>query len=134
MNARVAAVTILAVVGVATAGSAHAATDADQVRAVLDRMNTAYNGSDFVEFASHLCADMLQADGFKESWYQARLTNGPIRITVNSVNVSGDPASLAVANVRFDALNREQPKTLDVDFVRERAEWKACRYHAGQTV
>jgi hypothetical protein len=36
----------------------------------------------------------------------------------------------AIANVRFAAANHEDARTLDVDFLREGAEWKACRYHA----
>jgi len=40
----------------------------------------------------------------------------------------------AVANVRFIAANHEDAKTLDIDFLRDGAEWKACRYHAGNSV
>ena len=126
-----AALTIVAVVGVATAGSAPTATDADQVRAVLDGMNGSYNRSDFAAFASHVCADMLRADGYKAGWYRDRRSDGPTQITVNSVDVTGDDA---VANVRFVALNHDNPETLDVDFFREGADWKACRYHAGRSV
>jgi hypothetical protein len=45
--------------------------------------------------------------------------------------VTGDDA---VANVRFFAANRGDAKTLDIDFFREGADWKACRYHAGRSV
>lgn len=106
---------------------AHAGTDEDQVRAVLDGMNASYNGSDFDAFASHVCAGMREAEGFEAGWYQSRKTDGPTSITVMSVNVAG---SQAVANVRFAAANRADPKILEVDFVRESAEWKACRYGA----
>ena len=134
MDVLVATLTIVAVVSVATAGSAHAATDADRVRAVLDRMNSAYNGSDFDAFASHLCADILRVPDFEAGWHESREADGQTQIAVNSVDVKGDPASLAVANVRFQAANHEDAKTLDVDFVREAAEWKACRYHSAQFV
>jgi hypothetical protein len=125
----VAILAISAVASVATAGPAPAATDADRVRAVLTTMNNSYNRSDFVEFAAHLCADMLQTPGFAAGWYQSRRADGPTRITINSVNIAGDDA---IANVRFEAA--ERVKTLDIDFVRENADWKACRYNAGQTV
>jgi hypothetical protein len=40
----------------------------------------------------------------------------------------------AVANVRFEAANHEDATTLDIEFLREGAEWKACGYHTGQSV
>ena len=112
--------------------TAVAATDEDQVVAVLNGMNVSYNRTDFTGFAAFLCADMRQAQGFEAGWYASRRSDGPTRITVNSVSVHGDPPSEAVANVRFEA--EDHDKTLDVDLVRENAGWKACRYHSGQTV
>lgn len=121
-----AAVTIVAAFIVITTRPTPAATDEDEVRAVLNGMNGSYNHSDFDAFASHVCADMLAGD-FKAGWYASRSADGPTEITVNSVDVRGDDA---VANVRFEAANHEDAKTLDIDFLREGAEWKACRYHA----
>jgi hypothetical protein len=74
---------------------------------------------------------MLRADDYEAGWYQSRKSDGPTQITVNSVDVTGDDA---VANVRFVAANHADAKTLDIDFLREGAEWKACRYAAGQPV
>ncbi|MCT7658706.1 Rv0361 family membrane protein [Mycobacterium deserti] len=118
-------------IAVALAGAtpAAAATDADQVRAVLEGMNTSYNRADYDKFSTHLCSEMREAAGFEAGWYASRKSDGPTRITVNSVVVVGDGA---VANVRFEAADHTE--TLDVDFVRENASWKACRYHGGQTV
>lgn len=112
-------------------GSAQATTNEDQVRAVLDGMNGSYNRSDFTAFASHLCADLLRTAGFEAGWYQSRKFDGPTRITVNSVQVKGDDA---VANVRFQAANQAEAKTLDVEFLRDGADWKACRYDVGQYI
>jgi hypothetical protein len=126
-----AALPIAAVLIFATMGSAPRATDENQVRAVLDGMNGAYSRSDFDAFASHVCADMLRASGYEAGWYQSRESDGPTQITVNSVDVTGDDA---VANVRFVAANHEDTKTLDIDFLREGAEWKACRYHPTRSV
>ena len=126
----VAALTLVAV-SVFPIGRAPTASDEDQVRAVLDGMNGSYNRSDFAAFASHVCADMLHANGYETGWYQSRAADGPTDITVNSVDVSGDDA---VANVRFVAAKREDARTLDIDFLREGAEWKACRYRATQPV
>jgi len=122
---------IAAVLIVFSKGSAPTGTDADQVRAVLNGMNGSYNRSDFAAFASHVCEDMLRADGYKAGWYESRKSDGPTRITVNSVEVTGDDA---VANVRFVAANHSGAKTLDIDFLREGADWKACRYRAGRSV
>jgi hypothetical protein len=135
MHRPVAALTIAAVLSMTTAAvPAYAAPDADRVRAVLDSMNGSYNRSDFDAFASHLCTTMRRADGFESGWRQSRLTDGPTRIIVNSVDVTGDgDDARAVANVRFEAANHEDATTLDVDFLREGAEWKACRYSAGQS-
>ena len=72
IRAAAAALAIIAGLGVAGSAPSWAATDEDQVRAVLDGMNGSYNRTDFDEFASHLCADMLQADGFKSGWYESR--------------------------------------------------------------
>jgi hypothetical protein len=112
--------------------SAPAATDEDQVREVLNGMNGSYNRSDFEDFASHLCADMLKAADFEAGWYASRKSDGPTQITVNSVEVTGVLHPQAVANVRFLAANHSEAKTLDVEFLREGAEWKACRYDEGQ--
>jgi hypothetical protein len=117
-----------------SAEPAQAASDEDQVRAVLDGMNSSYNGADFDSFASHLCADMRRADGFETGWYESRKTDGPTSITVMSVDVAGNPPSQAIANVRFAAANHADAKVLEVDFVRENAEWKACRYHSASSL
>lgn len=107
------------------ASPAHAGPDEDQVRAVLDGMNAAYNRADFDGFASHLCPTMPKGELFESGWQQSRAADGPTRITVSSVDVSGDDA---VAVVRFEAANRTDTKTLEIDFERVDAEWKACRY------
>jgi hypothetical protein len=112
-----------------------AASDEDQVRAVLNGMNASYNRTDFGTFASHLCATMLNAAGLEAGWYASRKSDGPTQITINSVDVTGGPRpQVAVANVRFVAANHSDAKTLDVEFLREAGEWKACRYDAGQSV
>jgi hypothetical protein len=113
---------------------ASAATDEDQVRAVLNGMNAAYNRTDFGTFASHLCATMLNAAGLQAGWYASRKSDGPTQITINSVDVTGGPPQVAVANVRFVAANHSDAKTIEVEFLREAGEWKACRYDAGQSV
>jgi hypothetical protein len=114
--------------------SAPAASDEDQVRDVLNGMNGSYNRSDFEDFASHLCAGMLKAADFEAGWYASRKSDGPTQITVNSVEVTGVPHPQAVANVRFQAANHSEARTLDVEFLREGAEWKACRYTSGQYI
>ena len=125
------ALAIVAALMLVTTRPAPTATDGDQVRRVLEGMNGSYNRSDFEAFASHVCADMLRAGGYEAGWYQSRKSDGPTQITVNSVDVTGDDA---VANVRFVAANRSDAKTLDVDFLREGDQWKACRYAAGQSL
>jgi ketosteroid isomerase-like protein len=114
---------------------AHAATDEDQVRAVLNGMNGSYNSSDFKAFASHLCTGMLSAAGFEAGWYASRKSDGPTQITINSVEVTGaGDTPLAVANVLFQAANHTDTKTIDVEFLREGADWKACRYDTGRYI
>jgi hypothetical protein len=131
MHGLVAGLTALTMVGLATAGAAAAATDEDQVRGVLNVMNGSYNRSDFQGFAAHLCADMLKPSGFEAGWYASRKSDGPTQITINSVQVTGPGA---VANVRFQAANRTDAKTFDVEFQRDGADWKACRYDASQYI
>jgi hypothetical protein len=130
-SALAAALAMVAVLIVVTTRPAPAVTDEDQVRAVLAGMNGSYNESNFEAFASHVCADMLRNNSYEAGWYESRQTDGPTQITVNSVAVTGDGA---VANVQFVAANQADPKTLDVDFLREGDQWKACRYSAGQSV
>jgi hypothetical protein len=124
---------VVIVVGLVLLSSApaQAATDEDQVRAVLNGMNVSYNHSDFTGFAVHLCDDMLQRAGFEAGWYASRKSDGPTQITINSVQVKGPGAT---ANVRFVAANRADAKILDVEFRRDGADWKACRYNAGQYI
>jgi hypothetical protein len=110
---------------------AQAATDEDQVRAILNGMNGSYNRSDFTGFAVHLCDDLLKGAGFKAGWYASRKSDGPTEITINSVQVKGPDA---VANVRFQAANHADAKTLDVEFRRDGADWKACRYNVGRYI
>jgi hypothetical protein len=130
-GALAAALAIVAALMLVTTRPAPTATDGDQVRRVLEGMNGSYNRSDFEAFASHVCADMLRAGGYEAGWYQSRKSDGPTQITINSVDVTGDDA---VANVRFVAANHSDAKTLDVDFLREGDQWKACRYAAGQSL
>jgi hypothetical protein len=134
-GALAAALVLVAVLILVTTRPAPAATDEDEVRAVLAGMNGSYNRSDFEAFASHVCAHMLRADSYEAGWYQSRQSDGPTQITVNSVDVKGDgDDAQAVANVRFVAANHTGAKTLDIDFLREGADWKACRYQTGQSV
>jgi hypothetical protein len=114
--------------------SAGASTDEDQVRAVLTGMNTSYNRTDFGSFATHLCSNMLKAAGFEAGWYASRKSDGATQIIINSIDVTGGSHAQAVANVRFQAANHQDPKTLDVEFLRQGAEWKACRYSVGRYI
>jgi hypothetical protein len=78
---------------------------------------------------------MLKAAGLEAGWYASRKSDGPTQITINSVEVAGvSDIRRAVANVRFEAANHADTKTLDVEFLREGAEWKACRYDAGRYI
>jgi hypothetical protein len=126
--------TIVAGMLLLSSAQAQAATDEDQVRAVLNGMNGSYIRSDFTEFASHLCADMLKAADCEADWYASRKSDGPTQITINSVEVTGGPQPQAVANVRFRAANHAEAKIVDVEFLRQGADWKACRYDAGQYI
>jgi hypothetical protein len=131
MHVLLAGLTVFTVVGMASAAPAAAATDEDQVRAILNGMNTSYNRSDFAGFAAHLCADMLKPANFKTGWYASRKSDGPTHIVINSIQVTGQNA---VANVRFEAANQPHAKTLDVEFLRDGTDWKACRYDAGRYI
>ncbi|KUI02735.1 hypothetical protein AU190_23390 [Mycolicibacterium acapulense] len=123
-----------AVVSSVLAGPASAASDEDQVRAVLAGMNGSYNRADFDSFAAYVCAPMRGAAGFEDGWYASRKADGPTRISVSSVTVAGEPAASAVATVRFAAANQPSAKTFDIDFRREGGEWKACRYHPARSI
>ena len=95
-GALAAALAVVAALMLVTTRPAPTATDGDQVRRVLEGMNGSYNRSDFEAFASHVCADMLRANGYETGWYQSRESDGPTRITVNSVDVTGDGVDMAV--------------------------------------
>jgi hypothetical protein len=125
---------IVAGIALLASPSAGASTDEDQVRAVLTGMNTSYNRTDFGSFATHLCSDMRNAAGFEAGWYASRKSDGPTQIIINSIDVTGGPHPQAVANVRFQAANHADPKTLDVEFLRQGVEWRACRYSVGRYI
>jgi hypothetical protein len=133
-GAVVVAVMVVVVFAVTATRSTSAPSQEDEVRAVLNGMNTSYNRSDFAGFAAHLCPDVLRAGGYEAGWYKSREADGPTQITVNSIDVAGDPAPHAVANVRFEAANHPDAKTLDVDFLREGGDWKACRFQPARAV
>lgn len=122
----------VALLAAGPAAPAGAGSEEDAVRAVLEGMNGSYNRADFDGFAAHLCAAMLTSPAFAAGWYQSRSADGPTRITVNSVSVRGEPPSHALANVRFVAADHDE--TLDIEFLREGWQWKACRYETGQAV
>lgn len=125
-----AAVAVTVVLGVWPA-AADSASDEAHIRSVLDAMNTSYNRSDFDGFAAHLCRLMLNSPGIEEDWRASRSADGPTRITVSSVRLAGERA---VATVRFEAVNHEDAEILVIDFVREAAQWKACRYRVPRSV
>ncbi|KUI12917.1 hypothetical protein AU193_03990 [Mycobacterium sp. GA-1285] len=134
LTAAIAGFALSAAVSSALAAPAAAASDEEQVRAVLDGMNGSYNRVDFASFATHVCASMRGAAGFEAEWYAGRQADGPTRISIHSVTIAGKPPSSAVATVRFAATNQPSTKTFDIDFVREGGEWKACQYHPTRSV
>ncbi|HYZ68744.1 MAG TPA: transcriptional regulator [Mycobacterium sp.] len=129
-----AALAITTTLSMLASAPSSAATDEDQVRAILEGMNGSYNRSDFAGFAVHVCADILKNAGFKAGWYASRESDGPTQITINSVTVTPGPRPQAVANVRFQAANHADAKTFDVEFLRVGGDWKACRYDAGRYI
>ncbi|WP_231983516.1 transcriptional regulator [Mycobacterium sp. 852002-51961_SCH5331710] len=128
------AVSLSGVAPTASAVPAASVSDEDQVRAVLDGMNGAYNREDFASFAAHVCAPMRLSAGFAAEWYANRRADGPTQITVSSVRVAGEPSLTAAATVRFAAANKAEAKIFDIDFLREGSEWKACRYHPARAI
>ncbi|KUI46240.1 hypothetical protein AU198_18725 [Mycobacterium sp. GA-1199] len=134
LSAVLTGIALSAVASTALAGSASAASDEDQVRAVLAGMNGSYNRADFASFAEHVCAPMRRAAGFEDEWHASRKADGPTRISVSAVTVAGEPVVSAVATVRFSAANQPSAKTFDIDFLREGGEWKACQYHPARSI
>nr|WP_131721711.1 transcriptional regulator [Mycolicibacterium komanii]CRL69134.1 hypothetical protein CPGR_01409 [Mycolicibacterium komanii] len=128
------AVSLSGFVPSASAVPAASVSDEDQVRAVLDGMNGAYNREDFASFAEHVCAPMRLSADFAAKWYANRKADGPTEIAVSSVRVAGEPKLTAAATVRFAAANRPEAKIFDIDFLREGSEWKACRYHPARSI
>lgn len=128
------AMSVSGVVPTASAVPAASVTDEDQVRAVLDGMNASYNREDFASFAAHLCAPLRRSASVAAEWYASRKSDGPIRITVSSVTLAGQPAFTAMATVRFTAANQPKAKIVDIDFLREGTEWKACQYHPARAI
>ena len=74
---------IVVAIAVMSSASVQAATDEDEVRAVLAAMNGSYNRSDYQGFAAHLCAAMVTAAGFEAGWYASRNSDGPTQININ---------------------------------------------------
>ena len=75
------ALTLVALLIAVGMRSAPAASDEDQVRAVLTRMNGSYNQSDFAGFASHLCPDMRRDNGYEAGWRLESLPLSPVQAT-----------------------------------------------------
>jgi hypothetical protein len=100
-------------------------SDEEQIRAVVEGFEDAWNKSDFEKFKGYICARNLQNGDAptEDKFTEQRSADGPIDLTVTSVQVNGDKATAKV-----DEMNpqKHEKKSEDLDLVRENGGWKAC--------
>jgi hypothetical protein len=125
--AAVAVIAIVATILVVTLGGARPAgpSDEEQIRAVVDGFEEAWNRSDFEKFTSLVCAESLNNGDApaKDEFMEQRRDDGRIELTVTSVDVHGEKAT---AKVDETNPQKHDTKSEDLDLVRENGKWKAC--------
>ncbi len=102
-----------------TAAASETLTDREQIEAVVERFQMAWNDIDFAAFAPIVCEKMRNADEFnQDDFLEARDVREDMDVSVVAVEVDGDSATASVMQVG------EDPN--DIGFVREDGEWKWC--------
>jgi len=94
-------------------------TDEQQIEAVVEKFQSAWNERDFAAFEPIVCQEMRDAEEFNENdFLAAREDSDDMNISVESVEVDGDSATVSVKPAGGVAR--------DVPFAREDGDWKWC--------
>jgi hypothetical protein len=104
-------------------------SDADQIRAVMQREQNAYNNVDYYAFLNTRCAeDRSQAESQTEWTDQANASlrsYGPIEFTLTNIKATGDMAT-ASNSTKGQREPESRRTTNTTNFKREGGAWKEC--------
>ena len=96
-------------------------SDEDQIAALVDAFEHAWNGRQFGELRDLMCAQMRSQSEFGEDGLrEARADSGRLDLEITELEITGDSAESVIEN------NGEDPD--DIAFVREGGEWKWCEF------
>jgi hypothetical protein len=126
----IAGLLVIAGVVVACGGSTPGKTsDEDQIRALMQREQTAQNNLDYTGFLQTLCAALLPQQQNQTTWVDQDKASidayGPIEYTVTNIKVSGDTAT-ANTSTKGQREPESRRTTSTSQFARESGAWKDC--------
>jgi hypothetical protein len=104
-------------------------SDADQIRALMQREQNAFNNVDYYVFLDTLCAEQRSQAQSQTTWTDqdnASLRSyGPIEFTLTNIKVTGDTAT--ASDSTKGQREPESRRTTDTaNFKRESGAWKDC--------
>lgn len=96
-------------------------SDEDQIRAVVQKYEAAWNDETYSDMTSIMCKEGLSAGNSDEgSFKRAHESHAKVDLTVDSVKIDGDNATAVV--------NDRDSKTRSFKFVRDDGAWKWCGF------
>jgi hypothetical protein len=96
-------------------------SDEDQIAALVDAFEQAWNGRQFGELRGLMCEEMRSQSEFGEDGLRAaRAGSGRLDLEITELDITGDSAESVIEN------NGDDPD--DIAFVREGGEWKWCEF------
>lgn len=96
-------------------------SDEDQITALVDAFEHAWNGRQFGALRDLMCAEMRSQSEFGEDGLrEARADSGRLDLEITELEITGDSAESIIEN------NGDDPD--DIAFVREGGEWKWCEF------
>lgn len=122
---------VIAGVVVACGGSTQgkSASDEDQIRALMQREQSAFNALDYNAYLQTLCAEFGPQQESQATWASKNKASmdayGPIEFRVSNVKVSGDAATADVST-KGQKEPESRRTTESARFVPESGAWKDC--------
>ena len=127
----IAGLLVIAGVVVACGGSTQGKTtsDEDQIRAVMQREETAFDNLDYNAFLQTLCAELRPQQESQTKWVSKDKASidayGPIEFRVTNIKVTDDTAT-ADNSTKGQKEPESRRTTSTAQFVREGGAWKDC--------
>jgi hypothetical protein len=127
----IAGLLVIAGVVVACGGSTQGKTtsDEDQIRAVMQREETALNNLDYNAYLQTLCAELRPQQESQTTWVSKNKASidayGPIEFRLTNIKVTGDTAT-ADTSTKGQKEPESRRTTDTAHLLREGGNWKEC--------